>query len=235
MKSLLYAVLLGSFCAFFSPLAAQNLLVAYTLPDTLYVCNTDTFTVQIQNTGATSVTGAVLVLTLPTGLNYVPGSITGGATEQSGFAPAFLLPGLSAGAVASFSVRLSADCSAAEVLDAGGDFKVGINLQSIPQPVQILTTEIKVQTGLLIIESVDSQLLTGERCDTLLRRICVKNTRLGPISNLHFEDEHLAGFETLVLDTLHNKPIVCCWRRLILMAVFLRVLATVIPCWNSMK
>lgn len=187
------------FCLFAVPVFSQNILITFQKSDSLFVCGTDTFFVSVQNLSTTAITGAALNLELPSGLAYLPGTISGAAEQNIGNLqqPVFTLPGLAPGATAQVAVLLSADCLAADALDAGELFIANISVESSAGNASVLTSSIAVETGLILIESIEDELLAGEKGDTLLRTICVKNTRLGKIGNLHFEDEHGPGFEVV--------------------------------------
>ena len=191
----LLAALLFS-CSVFS----QNLLITYQKNDALFVCGTDTFFVQVKNTGNVPVSDATLAVTLPTGMIYQLGSVTG-ITEQNVTNPAspvFSVPLLPVGVTVSAVLLLSADCAAATALDAGQLFVANLEVYSSQGGAQVTTLPFSIETGLLLIDSVDQVLLNGERCDTLFRKIWVRNTRLGKIGGLHFEDEHQPGFDAAV-------------------------------------
>ncbi|MFN0033503.1 MAG: gliding motility-associated C-terminal domain-containing protein [Saprospiraceae bacterium] len=192
--------LLALFCALCHFLSAQNILISYTKSDSLFVCSTDTFTVKVQNNTAQLLMGASLTIDLPAGLTYLPGTAMGASQQNISnlAAPVFGLPDVPPGQAITVKILLSADCAAADVLDAGQLFVANISVASALGNAQVSTTSIPVETGAIVIESVAEQLLMGERDDILLRTICVRNTRLGKIGSLHFEDAHLAGFDVSV-------------------------------------
>lgn len=199
------------FCAFFHFLIpAQNISILYAEPDALSVCNSDTFSVQIKNESAAVLTGASLTLNLPQGLSYVPTTVNG-ATQQNIsnlMAPVFGLPDVPPNQSISVQMVLSADCTAADALDNGQLFPINIAVTSGVGNAQITTLPLEVETGAIIIKSVNDAFLSGERFDTLLRTICVKNTRIGKIGNLHFEDSHATGIELAVTNanSQNNGP-----------------------------
>ena len=179
------------------PLLSQNILITYQKSDGLFVCGTDTFWIQVKNTGNTTITAATLTVALPNGLHYEPGSITG-VMEQNVdnlAAPVFSLPALPADSTVSAILLLTADCAAAAALDAGQLFVANLAVAWAQGNSQISTLPFSIETGLLLIDSVDHVLLSGERYDTLFRKIWVRNTRLGKIGGLHFEDQHQPGYE----------------------------------------
>lgn len=184
------------FCLLVSPVFSQNILITFQKSDSLFVCGTDTFFVSVQNLSATAVNGGTLNVALPTGLAYLPGTVSGAAEQNISNLqqPVFSLPNLAPGAASQIALLLGADCTAADALDAGQLFIANISVESAVGNASVSTTSIAVETGLILIESIEDELLSGEKGDTLLRKICVKNTRLGKIGNLHFEDEHGPGF-----------------------------------------
>lgn len=193
-------LLLALGCLFSTPVFAQNILITYQKSDALFVCGTDTFFVQVQNTGTGLLNNATLEVALPVGIQYVPGSVTGAAQQNVGNLqqPVFALPDIASGATASLTLILTADCAAADALDAGQLFIANLSVASPAGSVSVSTTNFTLETGLILIESVENELMSGEKGDTLLRKICVKNTRLGKIGALHFDDEHEAGFSVSV-------------------------------------
>ncbi|MDX1912544.1 MAG: gliding motility-associated C-terminal domain-containing protein [Saprospiraceae bacterium] len=186
---------LGLVCSFSSSLVAQNILISYTKSDSLFVCGADTFRVGIQNNQSTALTSATFSLNLPGGLLYLPGSIQG-AVEQNisdPGSPVFSLPDIGSGQTVHLTFLIETNCIAADVLDAGQLFVAQLSVAAPTGNAQVTTTSIPVETGAVVIESVTEEVLEGEKFDTLQRTICFRNTRLGKIANLHFEDAHLPG------------------------------------------
>jgi gliding motility-associated-like protein/uncharacterized repeat protein (TIGR01451 family) len=177
---------------------AQNLLITHTLPDQLYVCGEDQFSIKVYNTSATAINAVTLTITFPAGLQYVSGTVSGATEQNIGnlSAPVFLLPELPGASNKDVTCVVRATCEAASVLDAAGLFQPQFKLTAGANVTQTVAMPFPVETGLLVVQSVDFPNLTGSRLDTLFRKICVKNTRLGAITNLSVEDEHLAGIET---------------------------------------
>lgn len=202
MRFISCCLLFTLFCLSTAPVFSQNILITYEKSDSLFVCGADTFFIQIQNTGTNPLSGATLNVALPNGVTYLPGSISG-ATEQNVSnlqQPFFSLTNLASGANAAVALLISADCAAADALDAGQLFIANLSVQSPGGSASVSTSNFALETGLILIESVENELMSGEKGDTLLRKICVKNTRLGKIGSLHFEDVHLPGFAVSVLN-----------------------------------
>jgi gliding motility-associated-like protein len=195
-------------CLCSSLLFAQNVLISYEKCDSLFVCSADTFQVEIQNNQSGSLTGASFNLNLPAGLVYLPGSMQGAAEQNISnlAAPVFTLPEILAGQTLSLTFQIEANCTAADALDDGQLFIAQLAVTTPTGNVQVSTTSIPVETGALVIESVSPPVLTGERLDTLERIICLRNTRLGKIGNLYFEDQHLPGISIEIPGALAAPP-----------------------------
>ncbi|MBV6438759.1 MAG: hypothetical protein EPGJADBJ_00385 [Saprospiraceae bacterium] len=213
MRSFTRRLSLALFCLSAAPVFSQNILITYQKSDALFVCGADTFFISVQNTGTNPLTGAALDVALPTGVTYLPGTVAGAAQQNVSDLqhPVFGLPAIASGATASVAMLLTADCAAADALDTGQLFIANLTVQSLSGNASVSTTNFALETGLLLIESVEDELMSGEKGDTLLRKICVKNTRLGKIGALHFEDEHQPGFEILVLNASQQSGTNAFW------------------------
>src|SRR5690242_2805038 len=89
-------------CPGLASATGNNLSISGTAPVQVTVCGIAvTFTVTISNTSASTVTADTLFVTMPPGMNYVGGSVSGtGVTEQNITVPAspvFLFPDLASG------------------------------------------------------------------------------------------------------------------------------------------
>jgi len=140
------------FSALFYLLPAQNILISYSKSDSLFVCNSDTFTVMVQNNNLAVLTGASLTMNLPSGLTYVAGTVTGAGQQNISnlSAPVFVLPDVPANQSATLKIMVSADCNAADALDAGQLFIANIAVSSALGNAQVSTSSIPVETGAII-------------------------------------------------------------------------------------
>ncbi|MDO8365692.1 MAG: gliding motility-associated C-terminal domain-containing protein [Saprospiraceae bacterium] len=195
-----HSFLVALFCTLCYLLPAQNILISFTQNDTLHVCNTDTFLITVQNNHAALLTGASLTVSLPTGLMYIASTVVGAGQQNISnlSAPIFGLPDVPANQSVTIRIVVNADCDAANALDAGQQFFASLAVFSALGNAQFNTPPIKVETGAILIQSASPLVLIGEIGDTLLRTICVTNTRIGKISTLHFDDSHQEGFEVSV-------------------------------------
>lgn len=193
---------LALFCLFVAPVFSQNILITYQKSDALFVCGADTFFILVQNTGANMLNDATLQVALPAGVTYVPGTVAGATQQNIGNLqqPVFALPGIASGTATPVALLLTADCTAADALDAGQLFIANLTVASPAGTASVSTSNFTLETGLILIESIEDELMSGEKGDTLFRKICLKNTRLGKIGALHFEDMHQQGLSVTVLN-----------------------------------
>jgi gliding motility-associated-like protein len=176
---------------------AQSLLLTFQEPDQLVVCGQDSLFIQLQNLSLSPLNTGTIIINLPTGILYIPGSVTG-ATENDVTNPqslVFNLPTLAPGASIPIQVQLTADCAAAAALNSGDLFFIQSSVQSNIGSTAVNNIPVPIETGLMLISSVNDVFMSGEKGDTLKRIICFKNTRLGGIRNLFFEDSHDPGIQ----------------------------------------
>lgn len=184
------------FNCFFQFITAQNISITYKNADTLFVCGERRFDITLRNTGTTAATGVRAQITLPVGVRYVTGSVTG-ANDNAPIntsVPQFSVPDLAGGASVQFSVLLKAGCEAIAPINSGSLFTNGILATwNGGGSAQITSTPYKVETGLVLVTAVTPTTLSGQAGQIVTRTITVKNTRQGPVSQLRFTDEHLPG------------------------------------------
>lgn len=190
-------------CLLFSFLqnaTAQNLAVNFTIPVVLNVCIADTLSVSVRNLSAQPADDVVVKIAFPNGIMYVSGTISGATEQNVGNLqePVFSFGTIAAGATSVLQLTLVADCVADKAFDMGALFPFLIDVQSSIGTAQASTGSLLIEKGLILIQSVNDVLMSGERLDTLSRTICVRNTRLAPISEFYFEDEHKMGFQVAI-------------------------------------
>jgi gliding motility-associated-like protein len=161
-----------------------------TPPDSLFVCGTDTLRFSVANTGNASLAAIALTLELPSGLEYVAGSVSGatqGNISNIG-SPQFALTGLAAGATTDVLVLVRAGCGLVEAINGGQLFFHKLVATSGAIMEQLTSVQYKIETGLLLIQSVNPVNWSGSLPATFQRTIRVRNTRLGRIGNIRFQD-----------------------------------------------
>ncbi len=195
---------------FFTSLSAQNISIGYQTPDQLVVCSGDTLHITLQNNTALPVTGALLDIELPPGLEYLPGSAAGASESDISNLekPVLAIPNLPAGAPITVRVYLSATCGLVEAINSAQLFSALLRVRAGAVVEQTTTTKFQIQTSLLVITQVDNSILSGEKGDVLTRTLHVRNTRLGPVRHLFLRDAHSGGIQIHVAGavTEQNDP-----------------------------
>ncbi|MEO6038373.1 MAG: hypothetical protein ABIQ93_08170, partial [Saprospiraceae bacterium] len=187
--------LLALCCVLFGQISAQNVSITTQNPSQLHVCGQDGFEIVVKNNLAAPLVNLQLTLSLPTGIEYLAGSITG-ATEFSlanPSAPVFALADLPAGAVVILSGQEKANCSLVAAINSGQEFSNIVTLTYTGGTQQFTSLKYPVETGLLTILSISPAAQSGENGQVLSRSITVLNTRQGPISSLEFTDTYSPG------------------------------------------
>ena len=174
---------------------SQNFSITYKNPDELVVCSADTLSITIQNNTAAPISGALLDLELPTGLEYLPGSISGGLESDISNLekPVLALPDLQPNQPLTVRVQLSATCDLVDAINSAQLFSALLRVRAGALAEQVTTTKFQIQTSLLVITQVDNAVLSGEKGETFIRTLHVRNTRLGPVRHLFLRDAHPAG------------------------------------------
>ncbi len=185
------------FLGFSALLFAQNISISYQNPDGLTVCGADNFSITLNNGSAAAIQNATVQIILPAGLTYQIGTASG-ASEQniSNLGnPIFGIANLPNGGQQNFTVGLEADCKLVDEINSGQLFSIQIKANWPGGSENITTNSFKIETGLVIVNSVAPPIFSGEAGDMFTRIISVTNTRQGKIGSLHFTDQHFPGLE----------------------------------------
>ena len=178
-------------------LPAQNLLITTENPDQLTVCGNDTIHITLINTSGAPLSNILLTVSMPSGVAYQAGSIDG-ATEDdisTPNVPVFEVADLTPGASQEVFLIADASCGLVEAINSGQLFTNEITANHSAGSDQVTSLSYIIETGLLLVVSVDPAILSGQKGDVLQRQITLRNTRLGPIERIRFTDEHNPGYD----------------------------------------
>ncbi|MCC6410693.1 MAG: gliding motility-associated C-terminal domain-containing protein [Saprospiraceae bacterium] len=186
---------LGALLFSASTLFSQTFLLTHQTPGSLVVCQNDTLFVQVQNALAQSSNNVTVSISLPDGINYVPGSVNGASAVDlsNPQLPVFGLGDMPAGQTSGFFLLLEASCSLIENINNGLVFQHTIGVTGSTGAVQNTTSTYAVETGFLIISEITPQVFGGEQGEVFTRTIKVQNTRLGRIGSISLRDSHQPG------------------------------------------
>ncbi len=198
------------FCVACSPAFSQNFTIFYQTPDALVVCNADTLTVTVTNNTAQPIAAALLDVELPSGLEYLPASVTGASESNISnlTKPVLALPALPPGTPVMVKLQIAATCGLVEAINNGQLFSLLLRVRNGAQAEQVTTSTFIVETGLLVITQVDNDSVGGQKGDMFTRTLHAKNTRLGVIQHLTLSDLHPEGIsiQTVGAVTQDDQP-----------------------------
>lgn len=181
---------------------AQGYMVTMssTVPNDITICGSEkSFSVQIYNPSPNLLTGIVLTVTMPSGMYYITGSITG-ATEyniSNLSAPQFALTDLPTLTSRNLTFNASAGCDIMSFLAAGNPAQNHLRIDYLANGHPFYDTHTTftyvVKQPNLSITSVTNQSYSGQVGDNFQRCITITNGGLGELSTFIFRDQHGNG------------------------------------------
>jgi len=135
---------------------SQDLIINFTEPPSLTVCNEHTFEFTLTNTSSNELTGITATVSTPTGLDYIPGTITN-ATEQNisvPNAPVFSFQPIPANSTVTFTMGTELKCPLVTSINSGVLFTNIINATWNGGSNSLTTTPYLIETPLLVITEV---------------------------------------------------------------------------------
>ncbi|MES2138056.1 MAG: PKD domain-containing protein [Bacteroidota bacterium] len=175
------------------------------LPTQISVCGTaKVFTITIYNPSPFTVTNDTLKLTMPSGMAYQVGSVTGaGVTELNTSIPnkpVFLLPPIIPLAPAlSITITASANCNIITYIAGGGvvenKIRVDYTANSSQNYDNHTTLTYAVKQPVLNITNITNQSYTANIGDIYTRCITITNSGLGDLTQFTLTDIHGAGIQ----------------------------------------
>lgn len=160
----------------------------------MHICESGLFeiTLQSNNVAATQIE---LIVTLPQGIEYLSGTVQN-ASEAPNLNPAnpsFEIASLEENKAITIRFEARVLCDAIDQINSGSLFLNIISINYNGNSASVTTNPYRVETPLVILESVNPISLQGTQYDVLTRNIVIKNTRLGRVSSIEFTDRHSGG------------------------------------------
>jgi gliding motility-associated-like protein len=182
---------------FIPSIVSQNVLILYSTPQNFFVCDTTNFSVTITNNESTPLSNTLTTLNLPSGVAYIPGSVTGGiqsnVTDLQN--PVFSLSNVSVGATKMLEVKIRATCALVNAINAGATFTNDIKVAWTGGSKNVTTIPYTIETPLLVIASSTDNVIFGQAGDVKMRTFTIRNNRIGALDKFSFVDTHnLGGF-----------------------------------------
>lgn len=179
-----------------------------TVPAQMTICGaTKSFTISIYNPSPFLLTKDTLKLTMPTGINYQLGSITGATELYTSIPnkPVFLLPNIANLSTLNITYIASVSCDVMAFLSGGGIVENGIRVNYFANGAenydQSTTSSYIVRQPNLSISAVTNQSFTGNIGDIYSRCITVTNGGLGELSEFTLTDVHGSGVQITAVNS----------------------------------
>ncbi len=173
-----------------------------TVPTQMTICGAaKLFTIAIYNPSPFLLTNDTLKLTMPTGINYQLGSITG-ATELNTTIlsqPTFLIPNIPTLTTLNITYTAAATCGVMAFLSGGGIVENKIRVNYFANGANnydlVTTSSYIVRQPNVSISAITNQSYTGNIGDVFTRCITVTNGGLGELSQFTLTDVHGSGIQ----------------------------------------
>ncbi len=197
-------ILFTLLCINYPCLGQGNLIsISSTVPVQITVCGTPkVFTISIYNPSPFTVTNDTLKLTLPTGIIYQTGSVTGAGVSEFNITvpnkPVFLLPPIPSLAPSlTITFTAAANCDLIAFIAGGGTVEnttqVNYTANNIANYDTHTSLTYVVKQPALNITNVTNQTYSGSVGNTYTRCITITNSGLGELSQFIFTDDHGNG------------------------------------------
>ena len=197
MKRLaLYFILLVTLNA--AVLGQNKLSVSITNPSEIHLCiASDFLEVEVRNVTTSSVTGIETKVTLPAGMTYISGSLSGSGITEKNITdltnPVFSLPNLAITQSSVIKLKVNTPCGVSAFLNNGGLAIVKTSTLYSGGSVSKNGSVLAIKQPSLVIPSITNQLKTADLGDLFERKISIKNSGSGKLKSLTFKRTYTAG------------------------------------------
>ena len=197
MKRLaLYSILLVTLNA--AVLGQNKLSVSITNPSEIHLCiASDFLEVEVRNVTTSSVTGIETKVTLPAGMTYISGSLSGSGITEKNITdltnPVFSLPNLAITQSSVIKLKVNTPCGVSAFLNNGGLAIVKTSTLYSGGSVSKNGSVLAIKQPSLVIPSITNQLKTADLGDLFERKISIKNSGSGKLKSLTFKRTYTAG------------------------------------------
>ena len=186
------------FAVSLSALAQSKLNTTVTNPSNFYLCiASDYLEVEVRNISTSSVSGIETKITLPAGITYISGSLSGAGIGEKNITdltnPVFSLPNLATTQFSLIKIKLNTPCGASTFLNSGGLAIIKTITLYRGGSVSKNSNVLNIKQPSLIIPTISNQLKTADLGEKFERKISVKNSGSGKLKNLTFKRTYTAG------------------------------------------
>lgn len=197
------------FIVFHLHLLAQSVTFSSTQPTNLYVCGpAGTFTVTLTNSSTGLVDNPRLTIKLPSGMEYVPGSVMNATEFDISDLDSVLvdLADISAGNSITVTFQAIVKCSALTLIENDIDISNSYRVDYVGGFDEYVSSVYDVNAPSLVFVSITNQTYTGLVGNTFARTITIKNSGNAPLSSFTLDDVHGSGIQvnTMSPGTFNN-------------------------------
>jgi len=203
-KSRCYTFFLTVSLLFLSLFALGQGKVAVSIanPSAFELCiPSDYVEIEIRNITTSTVTGLLCELKLPTGVNYIAGSINSTQASEQNITnlnkPLFSISNLAITQAAVLKVRLAVDCDIISFLNNGGLAQIESTTSYSGGTVGKSSSPFNVKQPSLQITSITNQLKTADLQEVFVRVVTLKNSGTGRLSNATFWRRNQSGLQLI--------------------------------------
>ena len=182
-------ILLLLFCLQNADAQGNKLSIQGTSPKNMSVCGlSDTARVKVFNISSSTVSSVLVTLSLPTGILYVPGSLSGTGVSESNITnlnkPVFSAGSLLIAKNFTFRYRIRANCSHIPLISGSSTPSIGIRADYTGNYDDALSLPFTTAMPAPGYNSITNQSYTGNVGDKFVRRITITNYGKGPLTSL---------------------------------------------------
>jgi hypothetical protein len=173
-------ILLLLFCLQNADAQGNKLSIQGTSPKNMSVCGlSDTARVKVFNISSSTVSSVLVTLSLPTGILYVPGSLSGTGVSESNITnlnkPVFSAGSLLIAKNFTFRYRIRANCSHIPLISGSSTPSIGIRADYTGNYDDALSLPFTTAMPAPGYNSITNQSYTGNVGDKFVRRITITN------------------------------------------------------------
>lgn len=188
------------FSSFTARAQGSRLSITYTNPSGMSVCGDSIgFDINVRNISLGTVSSLRLTVQLPTGIEYVQGSVLGnGVSENSTSnlsAPIFNLPDLRVAADVTVRIRVKAGCGIIPDLNLNRLIRNSFRVDYTGNFDMASSIPYNVAQPNLRIQNVSNKFYTGPKGSTFIRTITLINSGQGPLDTFSFYQTNASGIQ----------------------------------------
>ena len=184
-------------------------------PVSIDICAPESFQIGVVNEENSTIDSTSITFILDCNISYIPGSVTGAAeVDISDLSmPVFAVKNLAPADSIAINIDININCEA-KACAALGIIQHSIKVWSpFVNNVEYVSDLYNINIGKLVVVEVEDPLMSAAQNETITRKVTIRNTRLGKISQFELTDQHAEGISismdkgSLINDDLVNHTI----------------------------